>query len=56
MLQLADLNVWLLQLTAAGDMGKWHRLQILDHVKSIDSGLAADSFKAWPKNDSWLKA
>lgn len=56
MLQLADLYVWLLQLTAAGDMAEWHRLQILDLVKSTDNSLAADSYKAWPTSDSWLKA
>ncbi len=56
MLQLADLYVWLKQLSSAGDLGKWHRAQILDHVKSIDNCLAADSYKAWPTNDSWLKA
>lgn len=29
MLQLADLHVWLRQLCSIGDMGKWHRRQII---------------------------
>lgn len=55
MLQLADLYVWLLQLSAAGDMGKWHRLQILEHVKSINNCISANDYKVWPTADSRLK-
>lgn len=56
MLQLADLHVWLRQLRAAGDCGKWHRQQILEHVASIDSCLFADKYKVWPTDDAWIKA
>ena len=55
MLQLADLHVWLRQLCALGDQGKWHRKQIIDHVHTIPDCLNANRFKEWPTEDSWLK-
>ncbi len=55
MLQLADLHVWLRQLCSAGDQGKWHRKQIIDHVQSIDDCLFANKYKIWPTSGSWTK-
>jgi hypothetical protein len=48
MLQLADLHVWLRQLRAAGDHGRPHRRQILDHVSTINDCLFANRYKEWP--------
>jgi hypothetical protein len=48
MLQLADLHAWLRQLREAGDQGKWHRKQILNHVSTIDGCLHAHRYKEWP--------
>lgn len=55
MLQLADLYVWLRQLRAAGDHGKWHRKEIIDHIASIDNCLSPVKYKEWPTEDSWTK-
>lgn len=55
MLQLADMHIWLRQLFAAGDQGKWHRKQIIDHVRSIPDCLQAHRYKVWPTEDSWTK-
>jgi len=56
MLQLADLHAWLRQLQAAGDFGKWHRKQIIDHVASIDGCLFANKYKEWPTDGAWVKS
>lgn len=55
MLQLADLHAWLRQLRAAGDCGRWHRQQILEHVASIDGCLFPNKYKEWPTDDAWIK-
>lgn len=55
MLQLADMHVWLRQLCEAGDQGKWHRKQVIDHVRSIADCLQAHRYKVWPTADSWTK-
>ena len=55
MLQMADLHVWLRQLEHIGDQGKWHRMQVIKHIQSIDFCLAPASYKKWPTDDSWLK-
>lgn len=48
MLQLADLHAWLRQLRQAGDQGKWHRQQILNHVATIADCLSPRRYKEWP--------
>ena len=48
MLQLADLHAWLRQLREAGDQGKWHRKQVLEHVSTINDCLFAHRYKEWP--------
>ena len=48
MLQLADLQAWLRQLREAGNQGKWHCNQVLEHVSTIDDCLFAHRYKEWP--------
>jgi hypothetical protein len=55
MLQLADMHIWLRQLCCNGDKGKWHRKQIIEHVRSITDCLHAHRYKIWPTADSWTK-
>jgi hypothetical protein len=56
MIQLADLHVWLRQLVEAGDQGKWHRAQIINHVRGINDCLQAHKYKIWPTAGSWTRA
>jgi hypothetical protein len=56
MLQLADLHVWLRQLVQAGDQRRWHRAQIIDHVRSINDCLFAHKYKIWPTAGSRILA
>lgn len=48
MLQLADLHTWLRQLREAGDQGRWHREQILNHISTINNCLSPSRYKEWP--------
>ncbi|MBO9649692.1 MAG: DUF3800 domain-containing protein [Variovorax sp.] len=48
MLQLADLHTYLRQFCAAGDHGKWHRKQLIEHVQSIPNCLSPVRYKEWP--------
>lgn len=55
MLQLADLHVWLQQLCWQGKSDKWHRQQIIDHVRTINGCLFPSAYKVWPTDSSWLR-
>jgi hypothetical protein len=55
MLQLADLHIWLRQLCFLGDKERWHRKQVIDHVRAIPDCLHAHRYKIWPTADSWTR-
>lgn len=55
MLQLADLHTWLRQFREAGDQGKWHRKEILEHMATIPNLLVPNKYKDWPTERAWTK-
>jgi hypothetical protein len=54
MLQLADVFVWSLQLTATPSTGSPIREELAAHVRTKTSLLVPNRYKEWPTEDAWI--